>query len=406
MNTLNFRLARRISFCAFLGCSSLFSECLAQASFSATAGHTDFYNRGNSVRQTPDGGYIVAGRTVSFGIGGVQAYLVKTDALGKTTWTKDYGGRGSEEANSIQVTHDGGFVFTGYSNSNNGKGDVYLVRTNDIGDTLWTKTFGGLGIDGGNSVWETKDNGFIITGETYSYGDGTVNAYLIRTDDKGEVIWTQTFGGNGIEQGNSVQETTDGGFIITGRTNSFGAGDYDVYLIRTDNKGKKIWMHTFGGSGSEDGRSVKQTNNGGFIITGYTMSYGQGGSDIFLIRADKDGNQIWTQTYGGATDDLGNAVQETHDGGFVIAGHTNSFGNGVDAYLIRTDSDGNRVWEYTYGENSDDFGNSVDQTSDGGFIIGGSTVGTSDGGTAEKVKNIYLIKTDASGLIKTEGRPK
>ena len=179
-----------------------------------------------------------------------------------------------------------------------------------------------------------------------------------------------------------------------------------MYLIRTDNKGKKIWMHTFGGSGSEDGRSVKQTNNGGFIITGYTMSYGQGGSDIFLIRADKDGNQIWTQTYGGATDDLGNAVQETHDGGFVIAGHTNSFGNGVDAYLIRTDSDGNRVWEYTYGENSDDFGNSVDQTSDGGFIIGGSTVGTSDGGTAEKVKNIYLIKTDASGLIKTEGRPK
>ena len=406
MNTPNFRIARHTILCAYIGFCLPSPNCLGQASFSTTAGQTDFYNRGNAVKQTPDGGYIVAGRTVSFSNGGIQAYLVKTDALGRTMWTKNYGGRGSEEANSIQVTHDGGFVFTGYSNSVNGKGDVYLVRTDNNGDTLWTKALGGLGIDGGNSVWETNDHGFIITGETYSYGNGTVNAYLIRTDDKGDTIWTRTFGGNGIEQGNSVQETADGGFIITGRTNSFGAGDYDVYLIRTDKMGKKMWMHTFGGSGSEDGRSVRQTKNGGFIIAGYTMSYGRGGADIFLIRTDNDGNQVWTQTYGGTTDDLGNAVEETHDGGFVVAGHSNSFGNGVDAYLIRTDIDGNRVWEYTYGEKSDDFGNSVDQTSDGGFIIGGSTVGSSGGDTAEKIKNVYLIKTDASGLVKSGGAAK
>ncbi|MBL4578019.1 MAG: hypothetical protein JKX74_06065 [Flavobacteriales bacterium] len=386
-----------LTLCALSVLISPDNTSFAQASFSTTAGQTDFYNRGNSVRQTPDGGYIVAGRTVSFAGGGVQAYLVKTDAVGKTLWAKDYGDRGSEEAFSVQVTHDGGFVFTGYSNSINGKGDVYLVRTNAAGDTAWTRTYGGQGIDGGNSVAETKDHGFVIAGETYSYGHGTINAYLIRTNEKGDTLWTHVFGGNGIEQGNSVQETTDGGFIITGRTNSFGAGDYDVYLIRTDAAGKKLWMQTFGGTGSEEGRSVQQTKDGGFIITGYTMSYGQGGADVFLVRADKNGNQLWTRTYGGATDDFGKAAEETHDGGFVISGYTNSFGKGVQAYLIRTDKDGNKVWEYTYGDESDDFGNSVDQTNDGGFIIGGSTVRSSGGDTAEKVKNVYLIKTDASG---------
>jgi len=397
MNVFKFSQLRSGLPLAFLSLIAFSGDSLSQASFSTTAGQTDFYNRGNAVKQTPDGGYIVAGRTVSFGGGGVQAYLVKTDALGKTVWAKDYGERGSEEAHSIQVTHDGGYIFTGYSNSLNGKGDVYLVRTNSEGDTLWTKAYGGLGIDGGNSVWETKDHGYIIAGETYSYGHGTVNAYLIRTNEKGDTLWTRVFGGNGIEQGNSVQETEDGGFIITGRTNSFGAGDYDVYLIRTDKNGRKIWMQTFGGTGSEEGRSVQQTKDGGFIIAGYTKSYGLGGADVFLVRADKDGNQIWAQTYGGATDDFGKAAEETHDGGFVVAGYTNSFGNGVEAYLIRTDADGNRVWEYTYGDKSDDFGNSVDQTNDGGFVIGGSTVRSSGRDSQEKVKNVYLIKTDASG---------
>ena len=397
MNTLNINGLGACYFLVITALIALNGELLAQVSFKTTAGQTDFYNRGNAVKQTPDGGYIVAGRTVSFGDGGIQAYLVKTNATGETIWSKDYGDRGSEEALSIQVTHDGGFVFTGFSNSINGKGDVYLVRTDSNGDTLWTKVYGGLGIDGGNSVWETKDHGFIIAGETYSYGHGTINAYLIRTDKKGDTLWTRVFGGNGIEQANSVQETDDGGFIFTGRTNSFGAGDYDVYLIRTNNKGRKLWMQTFGGTGSEEGRSIQQTNDGGFIITGYTESYGMGGADVFLVRADENGNQLWTRTYGGATDDFGKAVQETRDGGFIIAGSSNSFGKGIDTYLIRTDAEGNSVWEYTYGKESDDFGNSVDQTKDGGYIIGGTTVRSSNGETLEKIKNIYLVKTNASG---------
>jgi len=370
-----------------------------QASFRKMIGETDFYNRGNSVKQTPDGGYVVVGRTVSFGGGGVQAYLIRTDAIGNTLWSKNYGGRGSEEGHCIQVTHDGGFIITGYSNSfGSGKKDVYLLRTNGDGDTLWTKTYGGAGIDGGMSVWECKDHGFIIAGETYSYGKGTVNAYLIRTDSKGDTLWTRVFGGNGIEQGNSVQETSDGGFIITGRTNSFGAGDYDVYLIRTDNKGHKLWMQTFGGTGSEEGKAVKQTNDNGFIIAGYTKSFGAGGTDMYLIKVDKDGNEEWTKTFGGRTDDIATGVAQTHEGGYIAAGYSNSFGRGVDAYLVRTDEKGNVKWANTYGDESDDFGNAVDQTEDGGFVIGGSTVRSAiQGEKSEKIKNVYLVKIDASG---------
>ena len=377
-------------------CSS--QQVMSQSSFKRAIGQTDFYNRGNSIKQTLDSGYIVAGRTVSFDGGGVQAYLVKTDANGNTLWSKNYGESGSEEAESITLLNDGGFAFTGYSNSvGSGKRDVYLVRTDKSGDTLWTKVFGGQGIDGGKSIDATNDNGFIITGETYSYGKGTVNAYLIKTNENGDTAWTRVFGGNGIEQGNSVQQTKDGGYIITGRTNSFGAGDYDVYLIRTDDKGNKLWMQTFGGTGSEEGNSVKQTDDGGYIITGYTKSYGQGGADVFIVRTDKSGNQIWTQSFGGSTDDFGQDIEQTRDGGFIMAGYTNSFGNGMEAYLIRMDEAGNSIWEYTYGEKSDDFGNSVCQTNDGGFVIGGSTVRSSDGPTAEKIKNVYLIKTDVSG---------
>ena len=390
---------RRISFSLLFVITILSPNLFGQASFQKTIGETDFYNRGNAVQQTKDGGFVVIGRTVSFGGGGVQAYLVKTDAVGKTLWTKQYGGRGSEEGLSIRETYDGGFIITGYTNSfGAGKTDVYLIKTNSTGDTLWTRTYGGIGLDQGNSVWETKDKGYIIAGETYSYAKGTVNAYLIKVKENGDTAWSRVYGGNGIEQGNSVQQTADGGYIITGRTNSFGAGDYDVYLIRTDNKGNKIWMQTFGGTGSEEGMSVVQTTDGGFIITGYTESYGAGGVDVYLVRADKNGNQMWTKTFGGKTDDYGMGVQQTHDGGFVIAGYTNSYGGGVDAYLIRTDANGHVKWANTFGDDSDDYGNSVDQTTDGGFVIGGSTVMLPpEGETIEKKKNVYLIKTDATG---------
>ncbi|MBI4721675.1 MAG: T9SS type A sorting domain-containing protein [Candidatus Stahlbacteria bacterium] len=169
-----------------------------------------------------------------------------------------------------------------------GIGVMGIVFSN-INAEEWAKTFGGTGFDGGESVQETKDGGFIITGWTASFGAGQGDVYLIRTDEHGDTLWTRTYGGVKDDEGYSVQETKDGGFIITGFTCSFGAGKEDVYLIRTNSEGDTLWTKTFGGIDSDGGRSVQETNDGGFIIAGYTMSFGAGYGDVYLVRVNEIG---------------------------------------------------------------------------------------------------------------------
>jgi len=374
----------------------------SQATYQKIIGESGFYSRGNSIQQLEDKGFIIAGRAVNFGKGGIQAYLIKTDALGNTIWTKMYGGQGSEEVYEIQITSDKGFIMCGYTNSKGTHGgrDVYLIKTNEKGDTLWTKKYGGDRIDGGLSVKQTSDGGYIMTGETYSFGEGSVNAYLVKVDKDGNMMWNRVYGGNGIEDGKSVCQTEDGGYIITGKTNSFGAGDYDVYLIKTDALGKKQWMRTFGGSGSEKGFSVDVAKDGGYIIAGITQSFGAGGTDVYIIKTNKSGDEEWTLTFGGKNDDIGQSVRTTSDGGYIISGYTNSYGGGVEVYLLRIDQVGHIQWTKSYGQDSDDYGNNVCITKDNGYAIVGMTVSAGAvGEKIEKTKNVYLIKTDNSGNI-------
>ncbi len=347
---------------------------------------------GRSVYQTSDGGYIIVGYTLSFGDSS-QVYLIKTNFFGDTVWTKTYGYAGDEYGFSVQQTTGGGYIVAGTTSSfGAGGNDVFLLKTNAQGSRLWFLPYGGAGNEEGYAVQQTSDSGYVIAGTTNSFGAGGYDVYLIKTNASGGTLWTRTYGGAGDEYGFSVQQTSDGGYLIAGETYSFGDSN-QVYFIKTNALGDTLWTRTYGGTCGEYGISARQTSDSGYIIAGYTESFGAGGSDVYLIKANASGDTLWTRTFGWKSDDYGRSVQQTSDGGYIIAGETHSFGpGGWDVYLIKTNAFGDTLWTRTFGGTSWDGGYSVQQTSDGGYIIAGFTYSFGAGAS-----DVYLIKTDANG---------
>ncbi len=376
----------------------LASPTYAVITFERWYGGTDF-DIGGSVVQTTDGGYIITGATMSFGAGWFDIYLIKTDSLGDTIWTNTFGGTLEDMGRSVAETSDRGYIITGFTLSfGAGSYDIYLIKTDSLGNAIWVKTYGGSSDDISHSIDQTFDGGYIITGFTMSFGAGEEDIYLIKTDSLGDTIWTNTYGGSNEDWALSVKQTSSGEYIIAGYTNTLGAGSYDVYLIKTDSFGDTIWTKTYGGAFNDYGYSVVQTSDGGYIITGETNSYGAGSYDVYLIKTDSLGNAIWTKTFGGTNYDCGQSVGQTTTGELIIVGETSSFGSGwSDVYFIKTDSVGDTIKTKTYGDIDDDNGYSIAQTSDGGFVITGSTSSFGAGS-----RDVYLIKTDSEGNVGIE----
>ncbi len=354
------------------------------------------FDRGVTVEEITGSGFIITGYT-THETTGEDVLLIKTNSQGDTLWTRSYGGPGLDNGWAVRQTEDGGFIIVGFTDSFGAGGmDVYLIRTDSVGEEIWTKTFGGQEDEHGWDVRITKEGGFIIAAETGSYGNGELDAYLIKTDSNGNVEWTNSYGGAQIDRIFSVQQTADNGYVTAGISYSFtsvDANDRDGYLLKTNASGAMEWYTTIGGDAYDVAHSVALTNDGGYIVTGYGESFGTNGSlDVYLIKTDAFGNPLWTKVHGTSMDERGIKGQQTSDSGYIAIGFTEE---NADMYLLRADSLGNLLWSQTFGSRYKvDFGYTVQETNDGGFVLTGHT-NTFSGTEGD----VLLIKTDKNGRI-------
>ncbi len=366
-----------------------------------------------SVQETADGGYIIAGTTTDFGGGLRNIWLLKTDANGDTAWTNTFGGTGDHYGRCVRQTSDSGYIVTGGTADLSQIADMIIIKTDPDGNAIWTSIFGGTEFDIGNSVCETSDGGYVAVGMTRSFG-GIAEIYIVKTDADGDSLWTRTYGGALWDEARSVQETADSGLIIAGYTTvSSGPGgpDTEVYLLKTDADGASIWSQTYELNAAEEyrdyGYSVQQTADGGFIIVGETWYPGTPAweIDVYLVKTHPNGDTMWTKTYDRAQrTDKGQDVQQTDDGGYIIAGYTQIIGLDYDFYLIRTDANGDTLWTKTIGDSQAptpwEEAFALDQTSDGGYIVAGFTHSYGAGNS-----DIWLVKTEPDLGIEEHERP-
>lgn len=352
----------------------------------------------SGLMQTSDGGFIVSGITNGAGAGGQDVLLVKADRSGVMQWAKTIRGLGTDSAYAVRQASDGGYIVTGNTDSFTGQPDFLLTKLDANGAFQWASTrttigHGSAGLD----VQQTTDSGFIVTG--YHAG-AYYGLALFKYGNNGQLQWLRS--AEAINHyGLSVRQTSDGGYVAAGARMG-GTSQYDVSynvtLLKFDGSGNLLWARLGGGSADDRGDAVQQTADGGYIVAGSTASFGAGGSDALLLKYDPSGTLQWTRTAGDAGDDYGDSVQQTSDGGYIVSGHTNSYGaSGFVPFLIKFDGDGVLQWAKAGGVSATSPTGqkiSVQETSDGGYVMAGSTAGFGAGGS-----DILLIKTDANGDI-------
>jgi len=331
---------------------------------------------GFGLMEHPDGNFSLAGWTEL--VTDEQGWLIQTNSTGGRIWDNPYGGTLDDRFYDVIECIDGGLAAVGYTYSYGlGGRDVWLVRLEANGTLRWYQTFGSTKEDLGMDLIECNTGGFAIAGYTNSYDPGsTFDAWLLRTDENGTLLWSQLFDLDQIsvndDRAYSIVECSGGGFALGGKTAASGSSDF--WLIRTDSSGQPLWNKTYGGVGEDWAYSLIEMRAGGFVLAGYTESFGAGGSDIWMVCTDASGNSLWSRTYGGASTDVGQEVLECDGGGFALVGYTqsSSFG-GYDAILVRTDFSGNQLWNRTYGGTADDLGRALVECREGGYALAGQT---------------------------------
>ncbi len=304
---------------------------------------------GHAVVKAGRSGFLVVG-TTSAGIYHDSGLVIRTDAAGNGLWEEAYAastGRTSWLQDAVAVP-EGGFVMAGRASTLVGERYLtaaWLLKLGPDGNPLWEQCITGNGVGArARALAPCTDGGFLLVGYTGEPMPGWSNmsdVHVWRLNSAGSLVWERSFGGSLVDYGRGGCQTSDGGFAVVGRTQSFGDPLGNAWLLRLDSDGEALWSRTFGGIREDHARDIVQTPDGGFAITGFTCSSGGGKADVWLIRTDKDGNHLWTRTYGGKERDEGYALRQAGDGGFIIAGYTESFDEGQgDAWVIKTDANG------------------------------------------------------------------
>ncbi|MGB9788227.1 MAG: hypothetical protein ACPLVD_05330 [Dictyoglomus turgidum] len=304
-------------------------------------------------------------------------------------WEKVYGGPKSEKGYGIVKVEDGYLLGGETTSLGSGGKDIYLLKIDKDGNKVFEKAIGGPKDDYSFSMIEGKD-GYFIVGATRSFGAGNSDVYVVKVNGNGDILWQKTYGGRGFEEGWRIVKDNEGNYIIVGRTNSFGSGQYDLYLIKIDENGNLLWERAYGREMSEYGYGVCNDEDG-YVAVGITNSFSEG-QDIYVIKVDKNGNLLWEKIYGGKGYDYAYDITNGDDG-YLIVGNSNSFSDSVDLYVLKTNKNGDKVWEKTYGGKGYDTGFSVLRTDTKYLIVGGSNsqgAGNSD---------LYVVKLDEKGNL-------
>ena len=351
---------------------------------------------GTCIQNTLDGNYIISGYTNSFTSPFRDAYLIKTDTAGNILWSATYGGGNDEVCYYVALVNTGGYVLTGATNSfGAGGNDAYLIRTDGAGNMVWSAVAGGQYDDYGWAVAQSADRGYLVSGFSETCLGGCSQGLLVKTDSSGTIMWTKLLGDSGFDALYGISRTSDNGFIVTGATSSNSFGSSDTWLIRLNAIGDTLWTRFYGTPFEESGAVARQTGDGGFIVTGdihnaFNIHHAS------LLKTDSAGNLQWIKTFG-TPDTTGGGefgwdVHQLPDRGYILLGSTPNYGNSMQVFIVRTDSAGNMQWSKAYG------GSQVDDpwysilTADGGLAVTGATFSFGSGQS-----DIYFLKIDSLG---------
>ena len=376
---LTLLLILTVSVCAYGQPDSLWSQTFGGISL----------DEARSVRQTTDGGYILAGSTYGGGSRLWDVLLLKLDASGNVQWSHIYGGPLSDNGSGVLQTADGGYVVAGYTaNYGAGNYDAWLIKVAANGDSVWSRTYGGSLNDFAASLEPTADGGYILGGTNLSFSNGYEDLWMVKTDAAGNLQWHHTYGESGFDFGAKARQTNDGGYVIAGYTERQDNGDTDIWVFKTDADGNEQWNHLYGEFNPEYCYDIIQTSDGGYAMCGYTYFGG------LMIKTDAAGNQQWQQLHNGTF----TALQQTSDGGYALTGYR-YIGSHYDFLLLKTDSVGNEHWSRTYGRSGMDHSYASRQTNDGGYILAGTGENSGVG-----LYDVFVLKTTPDQILAAPGK--